>query len=371
MITILLVDDDPLIHDTLAAILPAEYRVVGARTPPQALERLEAEQPDVVLMDVALGSANGIEVVRQVNARADAPPVVMISAHDDVELVVEAMRAGAIDYLIKPLALDKLRGTVRQAVAMRRRPAAAAMEGLIGSSPQMQRVRDEITIYAPANASVVVSGESGVGKEVVARNLHESSPRTDQPWVAINCGAIAPTIIESELFGTERGAFTDATRRPGCFERADRGTLFLDEISEMGNDLQVKLLRVLEARELTRVGGTRTIPVDVRTIAASNAVLSDLMAAGRFRTDLYYRLGVLLIHVPPLRERRQDIVELAYHFLPSELRLTPQATAKLEEHHWPGNVRELRNVIERASLLAAAQPADRRTVDASAIRVGF
>ncbi|CAI8006428.1 Transcriptional regulatory protein ZraR [Geodia barretti] len=195
------------------------------------------------------------------------------------------MRAGAIDYLIKPLALDKLRGTVRQAVAMRRRPAAAAMEGLIGSSPQMQRVRDEITIYAPAHASVVVSGESGVGKEVVARNLHESSPIRQPVGQLINCGAIAPTIIESELFGTERGAFTDATRRPGCFERADRGTLFLDEISEMGNDLQ--------------------------------------------------------------------------------------ATAKLEEHHWPGNVRELRNVIERASLLAAAQPADRRTVDASAIRVGF
>ncbi len=368
MITILLVDDDPLIHDTLAAILPAEYRVTGARTAPEAFERIESEQPDVVLMDVALGTADGIEVVRQVNTRPDAPPMVMISAHDDVELVVEAMRAGAIDYLIKPLALDKLRGTVRQAVAMRRRPAATAMEGLIGSSPQMQRLREEVALYAPANSPVVVSGESGVGKEVVARSLHASSPRAGRPWVAINCGAIAPTIIETELFGSERGAYTDATRRPGCFERADQGTLFLDEIGEMGSDLQVKLLRVLEAQELTRVGGTNTIPVNVRTLAASNAELADLRSTGRFRLDLYYRLSVLMIHVPPLRERRQDIVELAYHFLPAELRLTPPTIAKLEEHDWPGNVRELRNVMDRARLLAAAQPGDRRTVDANAIR---
>lgn len=370
MITLLLVDDDPLIHDTLAAILPAEYRVVGAQTAPQALALVEAERPDVVLMDVALGAADGIEVVRQVNTRPDAPPVVMISAHDDVELVVEAMRAGAVDYLIKPLELDKLRGTMRQAVEARRRPAAAAIDGLIGSSPQMQRVRDEVALYAPANAPVVVSGESGVGKEVVARSLHASSPRAGRPWVAINCGAIAPTIMEAELFGSERGAFTDATRRPGCFEQADNGTLFLDEIGEMGSDMQVKLLRVLEAKEVTRVGGTRAITVNVRTIAASNVVLADLLEAGRFRVDLYYRIGVLLIHVPPLRERRQDVAELAYHFLPPELRLTPQAQAKLEDHLWPGNVRELRNVIERATLLAGVQPGDRRTVDANAIRFG-
>ena len=368
MITILLVDDDPLIHDTLAAILPAEYRVIGARTAPESFARIDAEQPDVVLMDVALGTDDGIEVVRQVNTRPDAPPMVMVSAHDDVELVVEAMRAGAVDYLIKPLALDKLRATVRQAVAMRRRPGAAATEGLIGSSPQMQRIREEVAMYAPANSPVVVSGESGVGKEVVARSLHASSPRAGQPWVAINCGAIAPTIVETELFGSERGAYTDAVSRPGCFERADTGTLFLDEIGEMGPDLQVKLLRVLEAQEVTRIGGIRTKPVDVRTIAATNAVLSDLMGAGRFRDDLYYRLGVLLIHVPPLRDRHQDIIQLAYHFLPPELRLAPRAIARLKEHHWPGNVRELRNVMERASLLAGVQPGDRRTVDANAIR---
>ena len=368
MITVLLVDDDPLIHDTLAAILPAEYRVVGARTAPEFYERIDAEPADVVLMDVALGTDDGIELVRQVNTRPGAPPMVMISAHDDIELVVEAMRAGAVDYLIKPLALDKLSATVRQAVALRRRPAAATTEGLIGSSPQMQRIREEVAMYAPANSPVVVSGESGVGKEVVARSLHASSPRAGQPWVAINCGAIAPTIVEAELFGSERGAYTDAVSRPGCFERADNGTLFLDEIGEMGTDLQVKLLRVLEAQEVTRIGGTRTKPVDVRTIAATNAVLSDLMGAGRFRDDLYYRLGVLLIHVPPLRERLQDIVQLAYHFLPPHLRLTPRAIAKLGEHHWPGNVRELRNVMERATLLASVQPGDRRTVDANAIR---
>ena len=370
MITVLLVDDDPLIHDTLEAVLPAEYRLVAAHTAAQALERLDAEQPDVILMDVALGSADGIEVVRQVNTRLDAPPVVMVSAHANVELVVEAMRAGAVDYLIKPLALDKLHGTVRQAVATRRRPATAATDGLIGSSAQMQRVRDEVALYACANAPVVVSGESGVGKEVVARCLHASSPRAEAPWVAVNCGAIAPTIIEAELFGTERGAFTDATRRPGCFERADQGTLFLDEIGEMGSDLQVKLLRVLEAKEVTRIGGTRTIPVDARIIAATNAVLSELLAAGRFRLDLYYRIGVLLIDVPPLRARRQDIVELAYHFLAPELRLTREAEAKLVEHEWPGNVRELRNVIERAELLATVQPGDPRTVDAQAISFG-
>jgi DNA-binding NtrC family response regulator len=292
----------------------------------------------------------------------------MISAHDDVELVVEAMRAGAVDYLIKPLALDKLRATIRQAVAMGRRPASGITEGLIGSSPQMQRIREEVALYAPANSPVVVSGESGVGKEVVARSLHSSSPRAGQPWVAINCGAIAPTIVETELFGSERGAYTDAVSRPGCFERADNGTLFLDEIGEMGTDLQVKLLRVLEAQEVTRIGGTRTQPVDVRTIAATNTALSNLMETGRFRDDLYYRLGVLLIHVPPLRERLQDVVELAYHFLPEKLRLTRQATARLEQHHWPGNVRELRNVMERAVLLAGVQPGNRRTVDANAIR---
>jgi DNA-binding NtrC family response regulator len=277
--------------------------------------------------------------------------------------VKEALIAGACDYIVKPIDAGELLGTLRTAVtgADTRRAASsenadALMRGLIGESPGMRELKELIRRYAPSDSPVLVLGESGTGKERAARLIHDASRRRDGPCVAVNCGAIPDTLLESELFGSEKGAFTDAVSRPGSFERADGGTLFLDEVGEMSPAAQASLLRVIEQKELTRVGGTHSIPLDVRVVSASNRELKLDMSAGRFRADLFYRLGVLPIRVPPLRDRAGDIPLLAVHFLgqlgtPSRT-LSEGARERLLAHPWPGNIRELRSVMERAVLAA-------------------
>jgi DNA-binding NtrC family response regulator len=367
MIRILFIDDDPQAQKTLAMVLPDLYSVLPALTAAAGLEALEREEPDLVLLDVNLPDQGGLEVLEQIVRRPLAPPVIMLTAFGDVELVKRAIQGGAYDYILKPYQLEHLEGTIRRAVqniALRRsRSRTALPEGaqrslgaLLGESLCMRELKTLIVRFAPADAPVLIQGESGTGKELVARALHELSPRREGPFVAVNCGAIPPTLLESELFGAERGAFTDATTRPGCFERANGGTIFLDEIGEMPLQAQVSLLRVLEANELVRVGGTRSVPINVRVLSATHKELRSEADAGGFRDDLFYRVNVLALSLPPLRRRREDIRVLAasflQQFLDGNVRFQEQALLRLEAHSWPGNVRELRNAVERAALLS-------------------
>ena len=363
MVKVLLVDDDPSAHETLRLVLPDSFVLLSAYTASQGVQYCARECPDVVLMDIALPDADGLSALRQIAARPLAPPVVMLTALSKPRVVKEAILAGACDYVVKPFDAVELLGTLRTAVAasdarnaLDEGVSAALARDLVGESPGMQQVRQLIQRYAPSNSPVLVLGESGTGKERAARLIHDASRRREGPCVAVNCGALPPTLLESELFGSEKGAYTDAVSRPGSFERADGGTLFLDEIGEMSPGAQASLLRVIEARELTRLGGTRAVPLDVRVVSASNRDLKADVASGRFRADLFYRLSVLPIRVPPLRERRGDIPLLALHFLRElgvkDADLGPGTRDRLVEHPWPGNIRELRSVMERAALAA-------------------
>ena len=361
MVKVLLIDDDKQAHATLCLILPDTYSVLSAYTARQGVEMAARDGPDVVLLDIKLPDMDGLQALRQITARPLAPPVVMLTATAQPRIVKEAILAGACDYIVKPMEALEILGTLRVAVAgadARRAAAAEAsdalMQGMIGESPAMRDLKALILRYAPSDSPVLVLGESGTGKERAARLIHDASRRRNGPYVAVNCGALPETLLESELFGAEKGACTDAVSRPGSFERADGGTLFLDEVGEMSPAAQASLLRVIEQKELTRVGGTRSIPLDVRVVSASNRNIRDEVTAGRFRTDLFYRLGVLPIHVPPLRERRDDIPLLAVHFLcqlgKKDPRISAAAREKLVAHPWPGNIRELRSVMERAAL---------------------
>ncbi len=361
MVKVLLVDDDTQAHATLRLILPDTYAVLSAYTARQGVEMAAREGPDVVLLDISLPDMDGLRALRQIAARPVAPPVVMLTGMSQPRIVKEAILAGACDYIVKPIESLEIIGTLRVAIAGAdaRRAAAgeasdALTQGMIGESAGMRELKTLILRYAPSDSPVLVLGESGTGKERAARLTHDASRRRNGPYVAVNCGALPETLLESELFGAEKGAFTDAVSRPGSFERADGGTLFLDEISEMSPAAQASLLRVIEQKELTRVGGTRSIPLDVRVVSASNRNLKEEVQAGRFRTDLFYRLGVLPIRVPPLRERRDDIPLLAVHFLCQLGKKNPTISAAARErllaHSWPGNIRELRSVMERAAL---------------------
>jgi DNA-binding NtrC family response regulator len=367
LIRVLFIDDDSQAQKTLAMVLPEPYSVLPALTAAGGLEALEREDPDLVLLDVNLPDLDGLEVLERIVRRPLAPPVVMLTAYSDVELVKRAIQGGAYDYILKPYQLEQLEGTIRRAVqnaALRRSRSGTALtpgmerglEALLGESLCMRELKALIARFAPADAPVLIQGESGTGKELVARALHELSPRREGPFVAVNCGAIPPTLLETELFGAERGAFTDARARPGCFERANEGTIFLDEIGEMPLQAQVSLLRVLEAKEVLRVGGTRSFPINVRVLSATHKELRAEVDARRFRDDLFYRLNVLSLTLPPLRERREDIRLLAasflHQFLNAGARFQEQALQRLEAHSWPGNVRELRNAVERAALLS-------------------
>ena len=369
MTTVLVVEDEPTPRKYLSQILVGKgYDTTEAETLASAAQAIAKGLADIVLLDLQLPDGNGLSLLPKILQHTPGLPVIVVTANNDVETAVDAMQAGAFDFVSKPIQLTRLERALARAddqVRVRRelhdlrqrRNASGVL--VLGSSPAMQHVRELLERAAPANASVLITGESGTGKEVVAQTLHNLSPRRDRPWMPVNCAAIPDQLLESELFGYEAGAFTGATKRKeGVIESADGGTLFLDEISGMRLDLQAKLLRVLEDHRIRRVGGAREVAVDIRVISAANRDLKQMVADGTFREDLFYRLKVVEINLPPLRERSDDIPEFAGAFLNhfnremgrSVQQISPSALAALRAYHWPGNVRELRNAIERAML---------------------
>ena len=375
---ILVIDDEPAIRDSLRMILEYEdYQFVGAASGQEALDVLHRERPDVVLLDIKMPGVDGMEVLRKLRAIDETLPVIMISGHGTTATAVEAIRSGAIDFLDKPLSSERvivtLRNVLRQsALTTENRDLRVAMEAkyeLVGQSPALRRVLEAVTRAAPTNATVLLLGESGVGKELVARTIHRNSPRASQRFVQVNCAAIPEELIESELFGHEKGSFTGATEKQvGKFEQADRGTIFLDEIGDMSQKTQAKVLRVLQEQEVERLGSAKTIKVDVRVIAATNKDLEGAIGRGEFREDLYFRLNVIPIVVPPLRDRREDIPKLVQHFAKrmaeehnlKAKRIEPAAMDALQRHRWRGNIRELRNTVERLLIMT---PSDSIRVD--------
>jgi two-component system, NtrC family, response regulator HydG len=370
---ILVVDDDTA-HRTMLQTLVGGwgYEIAEADDGESAIAAVQEQPLDLVLMDIRMVRVSGIEALDRIKTINPAIPIILMTAYASVEMAVEALKKGAYDYLIKPLDFDKLRLTLDRAlehIRLKRenRRLKAKLAGsfgsddIVGNSPAMVRLMETVAQVAASEASVMVTGESGTGKELVASAIHHNSPRKTGPLIKVNCAAITETLLESELFGHEKGAFTGADRRKeGRFVQADGGSLFLDEVGEMPLSMQVKLLRVLQERELTRVGGEQVIPVDVRLIVATNQDLVQRVKTGTFREDLYYRLNVVELKTPPLRERREDIPLLAAHFLARFAeknrkavdRFSPRAMDLLIRHPWPGNVRELMNTIERAVVLA-------------------
>jgi len=377
---ILVIDDDA---DSLASVEAAlrrdGYEVASSADPNDGLDRLAREGADVVLTDLRMPGLTGMEVVRHVVRENPGVPVVVLTAYGTVESAVEAVRAGASDYLLKPVGIPQLRAAVFKALKERKKNRElerkdreierlreeagrfAGSSGIIGSSRAMEEVLRKIRLVAPTRMNVLIQGESGTGKELVAREIHAQSPRREEPFVPVNCAAIPENLLESEMFGHEKGAFTGAvSARPGTFEAADGGTLFLDEIGEISPSLQAKLLRAIEQKEITRVGGGQVIRVDVRILAATNRDLKIRVEEKSFREDLFYRLNVFNITVPPLRNRREDIPKLAERFLSDvsrenalpRKRLSPEALRLLLSYRWPGNVRELRNAMETSALVS-------------------
>ncbi|MDI7269584.1 MAG: sigma-54 dependent transcriptional regulator [Myxococcota bacterium] len=365
--TVLIADDDAAHRRMLGAALEAigmdcRYAADGE----EAVRAVSGSPPDLVLLDLRMPRLDGIGALRRIAAQAPGVPVVVVTAHGEVRSAVEAMKLGARDFLEKPVDIDELR-SVAQDILDRPAPTPGPGEGedgeprtIVGPSPAMAQVRETVRRAARAISTVLVRGESGTGKELVARAIHALSERSGGPFVAVNCAAVPEGLLESELFGHERGAFTGAdSRRAGRFEAAHGGTLFLDEIAEMRPHLQAKLLRVLQERTFERLGGNAPVRVDIRVVAATNRDLPAEIAAGRFREDLYYRLAVVEFVLPPLRERREDVLPTAHHLLAGlrpdgPPRLSAGAAAALALHDWPGNVRELANVLERALLFAGS-----------------
>jgi two-component system, NtrC family, response regulator HydG len=380
MARILVADDHDALREGMVLVLARMgHDVLGVKGGEEALAAYRKRPADVVVTDLRMVPVDGIEVVRRLRAEDPDATVLVVSAHGTVATAVEAMHQGAIDFVEKPFSPEVLRARVEKAVriAEERRGARAARDraealdadllrehdphGLVGRSEPMRRVLEQIGKVAPTDATVLVLGESGTGKELVARALHDAGPRRERPFVSVSCAAIPEGLLESELFGHERGAFTGAVRRRlGRFELAHGGTLFLDEVGEIPPSIQVKLLRVLQERRVERVGGEASVEVDVRVVSATNRDLVRMVAEGRFREDLYYRLDVVQIRLPPLRERPGDVEELAAHFLSRAApRLgrkvtgfTPEALELLRRHRWPGNVRELQNQVEQALVFA-------------------
>lgn len=379
--TICIVDDEPAILHSLSNILEDEgYQVVVATNGVEGMKVVRSDSPDLVLLDIWMPEMDGLETLKRLRSQFPGILVVMMSGHGSIETAVKATKLGAYDYLEKPLDLEKVTILVRNALHQRKleeenlnlRIQVERRFELVGSSSTMNRLREMIAVAAPANSRVLISGANGTGKELVARAIHLQSPRHNRPFVEINCAAIPETLIESELFGHEKGAFSGATSmKRGKFELADGGTLFLDEIGDMSLATQAKVLRVLQEQQFTRVGGTKLLNVQVRVIAASNKDLADEMHQGNFREDLYYRLNVLPIVIPTLKERRDDIPELAQHFLkmhseeqgmkPKEF--SAQSLEALQRHDWPGNIRELRNLIERLLIMVPKHVIDASDVE--------
>ncbi|HSP81754.1 MAG TPA: sigma-54 dependent transcriptional regulator [Myxococcaceae bacterium] len=368
MAKILVIDDEANLRKVLAAMLRRDgFDVTVAADGEQGLAEFNKNGADIVVTDLVMPRAGGMEVLRAINAADPDVPVIIITAHGTVDSAVEAIKAGAFDYITKPFEQAELSAVISKAAKahdVARRSVRAddkARAAIIGDSPQLQEVFKIIDKVADTPSTVLINGESGTGKELVASALHGASSRRDKPFIKINCAAIPHTLLESELFGYERGAFTGAvTSKPGRFELADGGTLFLDEIGEIPIEMQVKLLRALQEGEFERVGGIKTTRVDVRLIAATNRDLQAEIEAGRFRKDLYYRLAVVPLVLPPLRERRGDIPMLARHFVEKYNRklnkriegIADDALALLQAYDWPGNIRELENLIERVLLFS-------------------
>ena len=374
MATILYVDDDPtiglLLEDTL---LRAGHRAIGARNVPQALQALSHGEIELIISDFKMPGMTGLEFLGLLKEEAYDIPLIMVTGFASIEHAVSAIKAGAVDYITKPVRPEQLEHAVTKALQVARlrkendtlRQEVMALRNerqIIGESSVMRRLLQTVATAAPTRATVLLQGESGTGKELVARAIHDQSERADGPFIKLNCAALPDGLVESALFGHERGAFTGAIKRVvGAFERAHRGTLLLDEISEMRLDLQAKLLRVLQEQEFERVGGTSPIKVDVRIIATTNRDLATEAEAGRFRRDLFFRLSVIPIEIPPLRDRKDDVPLLAYRFGANAANdakkefggISPEAFMLLQRYDWPGNVRELQHAIERAVILAS------------------
>jgi two-component system, NtrC family, response regulator AtoC len=368
---VLVVDDEPGVRESLRMVLKDTYEAMAVGSGAEALETLARSSADVVLLDVVMPGIDGMQVLEELRTRFPKLPVVMLTATKTVKTAVGAMKLGAFDYVTKPFDVDELRcildkateqaALVREVEELRSEVGRRyQLDNIIGRSPRMQEVFRTVLTVAPLKTTVLITGESGTGKELIAKAIHFQSPRAERPLVTLNCAAIPETLLESELFGHEKGSFTDAhTKKLGQFELAHEGTLFLDEIGEMGPGTQAKLLRVLEHGEFLRVGGTKPVCVDVRIIAATNRDLSMAIKDGSFRPDLYYRLNVVTIGLPPLRERRDDLLLLIRHFAQSkahdmgipEKTFKPEAIDTLLRYPWPGNVRELENLIERLLVL--------------------
>ncbi len=403
MATILIVDDEPSVRESIKAVLTSDapsptdperspeqsnggHTILEADSGEQALAVTSEAKPDLILLDIIMPGMDGIQVLEKLRAADRVTPIVMLTATKTVRTAVDAMKLGATDYLTKPFDVDELKVIVARALervsleqeVRRLRDELARRYGLdqvIGKCKAMQEIFAKIDQLADAKTTVLITGESGTGKELVARALHFKSKRRDKPFVAINCAAIPETLIEAELFGHEKGAFTDAhVRRAGQFEVANQGTLFLDEIADISASIQAKLLRVLQEKEFTRLGGTQSIKVDVRLVTATNKELESAMRKGAFREDLYYRINVVPIHLPPLRERKEDIPLLLRSFISKKSaergqepkQIAPEVLSLLTHYPWPGNIREMENVVEQILTISEA---DRVTVDDLPLRL--
>ena len=372
---ILIVDDEKGILDALSAVLDDEgYTVSTAENGSEALKKIKDDTPSVILLDVWLPDIDGLEILREIRSAYPGVAVIVMSGHGTIETAVRATKLGAYDYIEKPLSMERVKHAIEQ---QRLELENVQLKGriekwyeIIGESPSMRSLKEQILVVGRSNSRVLITGENGTGKELIARSVHRASQRANKPFIAVNCAAIPETLIESELFGHEKGAFTGAVSvQRGKFEIADSGTLFLDEIGDMSLNTQAKVLRVLQEQEFQRVGGTRNIRVDVRLITATNKNLSDEIKKGAFREDLFYRINVIILNAPPLRERKEDIPLLAEHFLNEVIReqglkdkrLTDQSIELMKGYDWPGNVRELRNLMERVAIMTAGDrinPAD-------------
>jgi DNA-binding NtrC family response regulator len=360
MIRLLIIDDDPHIHKTLGMVLSEEYTVISAYTGKGGVEKVKESEPDVVLLDINLPDSDGLKVLSAICSMIAHPPVIMLTISEDVKTAVQAMKTGAFDYINKPYELDNLKDVIGRAIHnrlyLKEIPSHPYKERLIGVSHSIKKIKTFIVKYAETDSAVLILGESGTGKELVAEEIHRLSYRHKGPYITVNCSALPDSLVESELFGSEKGAFTDAVKKIGLLEQAQGGTILLDEIGEMSPGVQTKLLRVLEHKEIMRVGGREKIKLNIRVIAATNKDLKQAIKEKTFRPDLYYRLHVLLITIPPLRERREDIPILATHFVgefsSGKITISDAAMEKLIQHSWPGNVRELKNVLERAVVLS-------------------
>jgi nitrogen regulation protein NR(I) len=375
METILIVDDDKSIRYSLKRMMEEKYSILTAQNGDEALNQIRSNPPDLILMDIKMPGRNGIDVLKDIKSIDAKSLVILMTAYGTTETAIEAMKYGAFDYILKPFSIPQMRELVEKAIALRKLMKEEVSyaplprqegeeERIVGSSPKMQEIYKMIGQVAPSDVTILLRGESGTGKELVARAIYHHSLRSKQPFLPVNCAAIPDTLLESELFGHEKGAFTGATfRRIGKLEQCQGGTVFLDEIGDMSLSIQAKLLRALQERSFERLGGMETIRVDLRFIVATNKNLEEAISKGGFREDLYYRLNVVSLNIPPLRERKEDVPDLVSYFLNKfnrELKkkivgITPPTMEKITSYGWPGNVRQLENVLKRAMILCQGE----------------